>query len=256
MIDFKKLEAIGGKAEKALQTVLKTYEKLPETLCHCDDIGVCCVSLPEMTVLEALLWIVTITELPAQERTELLKKFVYFYLTNPIRRPGCPFRSEGSCTNYSRRPFACRAYGLWSPKMGNEQTQQNRESRKSMLGMWKQFGVSLPEECLISEMDYCREVTTREPATVSDSGLLKVLEEVYLLSTPVADLQQSFENVYQSDVSFLIASLILGQKKAFLGKYAVVKEIVTKGEETRLEKFLAAVSSDAWRLNLPKWSLS
>lgn len=139
--------------------------------------------------------------------------------------------------------------------MGNEQTQNNRESRKGMLDMWKQFGVILPEECLISEMDYCKEVTTREPASVSDNGLLKVLEEVYLLSTPIADLQQSFENIYQSDVSFLIASLILGQKKAFLGKYAVVKEIVTKGTETRLNKFLTAVSSDAWQLNLPEGSL-
>ncbi len=255
MIDFKKLADAAEKSEGAFQTLLKIYEKLPETICGCDNIGVCCcVSLPEMTVLEALSWIETITELPPHERTVLLRKFVYFYLTNPIRRPGCPFRREGSCTIYPRRPFACRAYGLWSRENGAEQTQKNRELQKIMLEMWKQFGVTIPAKCLVTEMDYCREITTRVPSSMLDNDLLKVLEEVYLLSTPVADLQQLFENEYQSDFSFLITSLILGQKKAFLGKYAVIKEMVTKGSETRLDKFLKATSSDEWCLNFPKRS--
>lgn len=249
MIDFKKLTDAAKKTEGAFQTLSKTYEKFPETICACGNIGVCCVSLPEMTVLEALSWVGTITELPSHERTALLQKFVYFYLTNPIRRPGCPFRREGACTIYSRRPFACRAYGLWSLENGAEQTQKNRELQKPMLEMWKQFGVTISAECLVTEMDYCSEVTTRVPSSTSDNDLLKVLEEVYLLSTPVAKLQQSFENEYQSDFSFLITSLILGRKKAFLGKYAVVKEMVTKGSETRLDKFLKATSSDAWHLN-------
>lgn len=246
------LEGAAEKAEKSFQTLLNSYEKLPETICACDNIGICCVSLPEMTVLEALSWINTITELPSHEQTVLLRKFVYFYLTNPIRRPGCPFRNEGSCTIYSRRPFACRAYGLWSQENGAEQTKKNREVQKNMLEMWKQFGVTIPEDCLVTEMDYCREVSTRVPSSVSDNDLLKVLEEVYLLSTPVAELQQSFENEYQSDFSFLVISLILGQKKAFLGKYAVIKEMVTKGSETRLDKFLKAASSKAWHLNFSK----
>jgi len=254
MIDFKMLEDAAEKTEKAFQTLLKTYEKLPETICGCDNIGVCCVSLPEMTVLEALSWIGTITELPPHERTVLLRKFVYFYLTNPIRRPGCPFRSEGSCTIYPRRPFACRAYGLWSQENGAEQTQKNRELQKTMLDMWKQFGITIPAKCLVTEMDYCSEVTTRVPSSISDDDLLNVLEEVYLLSTPVAELQKSFENGYQSDFGFLITSLILGHKKAFLGKYAVIKEMVTKGSETRLDKLLSAASSEAWSLNFPKWS--
>ena len=145
MIDFKMLEVAVEKVEKSFQALLKTYEKLPETICGCDNIGICCVSLPEMTVLEALSWIGAITELPPDERTVLLCKFVYFYLSNPIRRPGCPFRREGSCT------------------------------------------------------------------------------------------------------------MILGQKKAFLGKYAVIKEMVAKGSETRLDKLLKATSSDVWCLNFPNW---
>ena len=92
------LESASEKAEKSFQTLLKTYEKLPETICGCDNVGICCVSLPEMTVLEALSWIGAITELPHDERTVLLRKFVYFSLSNPIRRPGCLFRREGSCT--------------------------------------------------------------------------------------------------------------------------------------------------------------
>jgi uncharacterized protein len=254
MVDFKELTDAAEKAGGAFRTLLKTYEKLPETVCRCDSIGICCVSLPEMTALEALLWIGTITELPSDERMALLRKFVGFYLTNPVRRPGCPFRSEGFCTIYERRPFACRAYGLWSPKTGDEQTQQNRETQKTFVQMWQQFGVSIPAESLINEMDYCREVTTPASTPISDDDLLSVLEEVYLLSTPIAELQQSFEKVYQSDFSFLIASLMLGQKKAFLGKYAVVKEIVNNGTQTRLDKLLKAVSPDAWSIDFPQIS--
>ncbi len=252
MVDFKELATAAEKVEGAFQTLLKTYEKLPETLCRCDSIGICCVSLPEMTALEALLWICTITQLPSDERISLLRKFVSFYLTNPVRRPGCPFLSEGSCGIYERRPFACRAYGLWSPETGDEQTQANRENQKTFVQMWEQFGVSIPAESLINEMDYCRQVSTVASTPISDEDLLHVLEEVYLLSAPVADVQQSFENAYQSDFSFLIASLMLGQKKAFLGKYAVVKEIVNNGTETRLDKFLKAVSPDAWSLDFPE----
>jgi Fe-S-cluster containining protein len=250
MIDFKNLEEAAGKTEAAFETLLGTYEKLPETSCNCDTIGICCVSLPEMTVLEALLWIDGIGRMPVDLRTALLKEFVYFYLTNPIRRPGCPFCMEGSCTIYTRRPFACRAYGLWSQKMGREQTRENRENQKAMVRLWDKFGVDIPPESLINEMDYCLKVTTKTPAKVSDKKLLKVLEEVYLLSKPMADLQQAFENVYQSDFSFLMASLLLGHKKAFLGKYAVIKEMVTKETETRLDKFLNTVTEDSWKLNL------
>jgi uncharacterized protein len=254
MVDFIELATAAEKAGEAFQRLLKTYEKLPETLCRCDSIGICCVSLPEMTALEALLWIGAIDQLPSDERISLLRKFVSFYLTNPVRRPGCPFLSEGSCSIYERRPFACRAYGLWSPKTGDEQTRQNRENQKSFVQMWEQFGVSIPVESLINEMDYCREVSTHASISISDDDLLSILEEVYLLSTPVAELQQSFENAYQSDFSFLIASLMLGQKKAFLGKYAVVKEIVNNGTQKRLDKFLKAVSPNAWPPDFPKIS--
>ena len=254
MVDLKELATAAEKAEGAFRTLLKTYEKLPKTLCSCDSIGVCCVSLPEMTALEALLWICTISELPSDERTTLLRKFVSFYLTNPIRRPGCPFLSEGSCGIYERRPFACRAYGLWSPKTGDIQTEENRSTQKTFVQMWEQFGVSIPAESLINEMDYCRLVSTVDSTPVSDDDLLHVLEEVYLLSKPVAALQQSFEKTFQSDFSFLIASLMLGQKKAFLGKYAVVKEIVNNGTQARLDKFLKAVHADAWSLEFPKIS--
>ena len=253
MIDFKMLENAGKAAGTAFQTLQKTYEKLPETVCRCATIGICCVSLPEMTVLEALSWCRTITLLPPDERSRLLRKFVYFYLTNPIRQPGCPFRLKGFCSIYPVRPFACRAYGLWSPENGREQTRKNRDNQQAVVEMWARFGVDIPVEQVVMDIDYCGEVEPRRPLKGSDGKLLRLLEEVYLLSTPIADLQQSFENVYQSDFSYLVAALMLGQKKAFFGKYAVVKEIVNKGFETRLAKLLNRVSSDRWQLDVSGW---
>ncbi len=250
MIDGMKLQEAVLKNRKALKALKKAYEALPETVCNCDTIGVCCVSLPEMTVLEALLWMEAISGFPDHEQMSLLNRFVHFYLTGPVYHTGCPFCVEGSCSNYDLRPFACRAYGLWSRKLGKEQTRKNRDAQKALVEMWERFGVPIPEERLLTEMEYCQKVQTRNPVSISDHVLLGVLETVYLLSKPVADLQKSFETAYQSDFSYLVASLLLGQKKAFLGKYAVVKEIVTKGTEDRLNRFLKAVSPEKWPFNL------
>ena len=41
-----------------------------------------------------------------------------------------------------------------------------------------------------------------------------------------------------------MASLVLGYRKAILGKFAVVKEIVQQGTEERLQQMLHRVTSD------------
>jgi len=254
MIDFKTLETAGKQAGTAFETLLEIYEKLPETVCRCDTIGVCCVSLPEMTAIEALLWCRAISEMPEGKRTLLLRNFVAFYLTHPIRRPGCPFRKEGSCSIYSKRPFACRAYGLWSPKTGRERTRENRKAQKALVDIWARFGVEIPVQDLVVEMDYCGDVATNAQEKISDRELIGLLESVYLLSKPISKVQQLFETHFQSDFSYLVAALMLGQKKAFLGKYAVIKEMVNKDAETRLEKFIKKVTSKSWQLNTSRWA--
>jgi hypothetical protein len=42
----------------------------------------------------------------------------------------------------------------------------------------------------------------------------------------------------------LIASLVLGYRRAVLGKFAVIKEIVRQGTEARLEQMLGKATPD------------
>ena len=70
------------------------------------------------------------------------------------------------------------------------------------------------------------------------------LQQVYRLDQALPDMQTKFEAEYHSDFSFLMASLVLGYRKAILGKFAVVKEIVQQRTEERLQQMLHRVTSD------------
>jgi len=180
----------------------------------------------------------------ANARTGILQKFLEFYLTNPIRHTGCPFLENGTCGIYELRPFACRAYGLWSPEFGKVRTQKSRQDRKALLQMWQKFGLELPPETVEFEIDYCDKVRCATEKSISDSQLMDILQQIYRLDQALPDLQTKFEAEYHSDFSFLIASLVLGYRKAILGKFAVVKEIVQQGTEKRLQQMLNRVTSD------------
>jgi hypothetical protein len=195
-----------------------------------------------MTFLEALHWIGVLKQMPEPALTATIRDFVYFYLTNPVHQPGCPFRKNGACCAYASRTFACRAYGLWSQKTGNERTAASREARASLRRMWRQFRIELPAACGEAEMPYCDKVDACTPDRVSDEKLLDILKSLYRLSKPLAALQNVFEETYQSDVSFLVSALALGHRKAVLGKYAVIKEIVNNNSEERLQKTLSMVT--------------
>jgi len=215
------------------------YRLLPATRCHCDQPGICCTFLPEMTLLEALLWLRVMQQMPVAERVALNLKFVEFYLTNPIRHIGCPFLFKGHCGIYEFRTFACRAYGLWRKPMGQERTQRSREGKMMLVKMWQRYGIEMAPEAIADEMEYCDQVGCQSDMKISDNRLMAVLQEIYLLDNEFADLQTKFENEYYSDFSFLITSLALGTKKAVLGKFAVIKELAREGTDKRLKKLLS-----------------
>jgi Fe-S-cluster containining protein len=194
--------------------------------------------------MEALQWSRVIQQLSANARTGILQKFLKFYLTNPIRHSGCPFLENGGCYIYELRPFACRAYGLWSPEFGKMRTQNSCQDRKALLQMWHKFGLELPPETVEFEIDYCDKVRCATEKSISDRRLMDILKQVYRLDQAIPVLQTKFEAEYHSDFSFLMASLILGYRKAILGKFAVVKEIVQQGTEKRLQQMLNRVTSD------------
>ena len=244
MISNTEIQAAAHKARPVFEKIQSLYQQLPKTTCVCQEPGTCCVFLPEITLMEALQWWRVIQQLPAAKRATLVRKFVEFYLTNPIRRIGCPFLSEGHCGIYEFRAFACRAYGLWSRKMGQERTQQSRKRKMMLLKMWQGYGIEMPHGAITDEMDYCDQVDCRSEMKVSDNRLMAILQAIYLLDNELADLQTKFENEYYSDFSFLMTSLVLGTKKTVLGKLAVIRELTQRGTEKHLKNLLSQIKFD------------
>jgi len=242
MIAISEFNTAINKARPLLKSLQSLYQRLPETRCQCEQTGVCCAFLPEMTWMEALQWSGAIRQMSANARIGILQKFLKFYLTNPIRHSGCPFLENGACYIYELRPFACRAYGLWSPEFGKVRTQNSRQDRKALLQMWHKFGLELPPETVEFEIDYCDKVSCATGKSMSDRQLMDLLQQIYGLDQALPELQTKFEAEYHSDFSFLTASLALGYRKAVLGKFAVIKEIVMQGTEERLEQILDKVS--------------
>ena len=248
MISAQDLIMTIAKAERLFPRVQSLYQQLPETRCACDQPGACCTFLPEMTAVEALQWIRLLQQMPDEVLLSTLKKFVEFYFTSLARSSHCPFLMEGACSIYEYRTFACRAYGLWSGKLGRKRTQQSRQEKKTLRRTWKQFGVDLPVHVVEFEQDYCDKVTPSSDDRMSDSAMLDLFREIYDLDQEVGSLQERFEQEYHSDFSFLLTSLVLGMKKALIDKLAVTKELVQEGTEVRLRRVLDLVSPEKLRL--------
>ena len=244
MISNEEIKEAAQKARPVFEKIQRLYRKLPETTCNCREPGKCCAFLPEMTLMEALQWYRVLQQMGDDKRVVLIRKFVEFYLTNPIRQIGCPFLSEGHCGIYEFRSFACRAYGLWSKKMGQERTNQSRQEKMKLVKMWQRYGIDLSPEAIAGEMDYCGQFDCLSDVKISDNRIMEILQEIYLLDNELADLQTKFENEYHSDFSFLVASLSLSTKKAILGKFAIIKELSRSGTEKHLNNLLSQIKPD------------
>ena len=244
MINVNELHSAIQTAKPLFNKLQNHYEKLPPTQCHCQEPGVCCVYLPQMTLVEALQWVDIVQQLPDPEKIDTLKLFMRFYLTNPVHHAGCPFLKQSKCGIYKIRPFACRAYGLWSRQIGGSRTELNRQERKRLLAQWKRLGLELPAEMVEFEIDCCDRVENLSRASVSDDDLIAIFENIYQLDQNLTEYQKIFEEAYHSDFSFLMTSLVLGVRKSVLMKFAVIKEIVKQASSKRLEDLLDKVTPE------------
>jgi Fe-S-cluster containining protein len=242
MIDAENLHSALQTAKPLFNKLQHQYEDLPPTRCHCQDHGVCCAYLPQMTLVEALQWVDIVRQLPDSEKIDTLRLFMRFYLTNPVHHTGCPFLNQDRCGIYKFRPFACRAYGLWSRQIGDGRTDHSRQERKKLLEQWKRLGLKLPAEMVEFEIDYCDQVECIRRPVISDDELIQILEQIYNLDQNLPELQKKFEEAYHSDFSFLMTSLVLGLRKTILVKFAIIKEIVNQGNSKRLEDLLDKVT--------------
>ena len=119
MITVEEIKSAIGKVKALFPELQTLYQSIPETYCSCDEPGVCCAFLPEMTWLEALQWTRFIRDMPITEKTVMLRKFVEFYLTTPMRHSGCPFLMDGNCGIYvsfvAERHSSHHGMIVWAP---------------------------------------------------------------------------------------------------------------------------------------------
>ena len=191
--------------------------------------------------MEALQWIDVLAGLPEDHRVALTRRFVAFYLVTPLQQPGCPFLEAGGCSVYHHRPFACRAYGLWSAAAGKAKTRQHRDGKKALIRNWRDLGIQVPAGAVAFEMDYCTRVHSDADHPPSDKAIMNVLSEVYALDEPLGHWRDLFEKHYHSDFSYFLMAALFGARKSVLAKIAVIKEIAEMGTERRLQKFVSQV---------------
>ena len=224
----------------------KLYFRLPVTLCECEAPGICCRFMPEMTLLEALQWIDALARMPQDRRSVMIRRFVFFYLVTPVQQPGCPFlENGGGCGIYRQRPFACRAYGLWSTAAGQARTRQHRDAKKALIRNWRNLGIRVPADAVAFEMDYCTRVQSQTETAPSDDAVMRVLSAVYALDEPLTQWSEAFEEHYHSDFSYFLTAMFFGARKSVLAKIAVIKEYTELGADRRLQKFVSQVGDRA-----------
>ncbi|MBI4774556.1 MAG: YkgJ family cysteine cluster protein [Deltaproteobacteria bacterium] len=250
MISIQDLRETMPNAERLFPRVRSLYLRLPETRCSCDQPGVCCTFLPEMTAVEALQWFQLMQHMPDRILLSTLKRFMESYFTSLARLSHCPFLADGVCSIYEHRPFACRAFGLWSRELGRKRTQQSREEKDTLRGTWKQYGVELPAHVVEFEHDHCDRVTVESDERLNDSDLLYLFREIYDLDQEIGGFREQFEKGYHSDFSFLVTGLALGMKKALLDKLAVTKELLQEGVEVRLRRVMELASPEKLHLDV------
>jgi Fe-S-cluster containining protein len=213
-----------------------SYALIPET--HCHRRTDCCSLLPEMSLVEALSAIKNITEMDPSVRQKIMKKIVRYFFLNPIEISSCPFLEDKNCLIYEDRFFGCRVYGLWTREYYEKFTAVSRKVKEYIRGEWKKLGVSLPEKATGFQVPYCENVTQNSDIAINDEMLQKISEKVEGLSRQFPQWKQLYEQMYFSDLSFLITSLLFGAEESVQLKFSLVKEILATNDRTKVNKII------------------
>jgi hypothetical protein len=231
--DIRNLLARSLPQRQALQGL---YARLPATRCR--RRAGCCALLPEASLVEVLAAFAGIQKLPTERRLGLLKQAVRYFLINPLEITSCPFLEETDCLVYADRFFGCRVYGLWSPEEYSRRAEANRLAKKNMGDQWLRLAVRLPASVLDFQVPYCREVEPIKGNPADDQGLIALEEEIEKISGQFGPEADRFRHLYFSDLSFLLAGLLLGIPEALRLKFTLVQAGLRTGSRQALEKAL------------------
>jgi Fe-S-cluster containining protein len=191
-----------------------------------------------MNLIEALPAINRLVNMPSSMRRQVIKKIVVYFFTNPVEITSCPFLHDRDCLIYEDRFFGCRAYGLWSGEYYEKLAVSSQQAKKIIRNQWERLGVFLPQAVIHFQIPYCLYGETEGHGLICDEMLLHVSEAIEKLSEQFLPWHQLFSQRYFSDLSFLFASLVFGFPQTVRMKFTIVRDIVTTGNRSRMDRII------------------
>ena len=232
------------------QKLIGLYTRLPATECRRQNS--CCIMLPEMTLIEALVALERLKKMAPSRQVPILRKLVKYFFLNPVEITACPFLEAQACLIYTDRFFGCRAYGLWSRTTCDELSTQTQMSKQHLHNQWANLGVTLPESVTGFQVPYCPYVKITDAAEIRDRQLNEIAENIDLISQQLGMEDNLFRQHYFLDLSFLIASWIYGYTKAVQLKFVSVKNYLFSGNRAKLDKMIGDIKSEPLSLLINK----
>jgi Fe-S-cluster containining protein len=221
------------------QELGKTYARLSATRCRRKTY--CCSLLPEMTLVEALVAIQRLSDMAPAVRRQMVRTIIRYFFLNPAEIISCPFLDSQDCLIYQDRFFGCRAYGLWSKDYYEKLVSRSRQVKVHFQRQWKKLGVPLPQPVIDFQVPYCRCVEPDGNGVIDDSQLMRTADAVNALSGQFSEWHELFGQKYFFDLSFFLASLVFGFAESVKMKFVIVREIVTTGNRTGLDRILGDI---------------
>jgi hypothetical protein len=216
-----------------------TYVRLPVT--RCERKTYCCSLLPEMTLVEALVAIQRLSDMSPAVRRQMIRTIIRYFFLNPAEIIKCPFLDSQDCLIYRERFFGCRAYGLWSKDYYDKLVSRSRQAKLHFQRQWEKLGVPLPQPVIDFQVPYCRCVEPDGNVVIDDSQLMRIADAVNALSAQFSGWHELFGRKYFFDLSFLLTSLALGFAESVRMKFVIVREILTTGNRTGLNRIIADI---------------
>jgi Fe-S-cluster containining protein len=214
----------------------EAYAQLPHTQCRRRTY--CCSLLPEMNLLEALSAMHQLLEMEPEYRLLINKRLLRYFFLNPVEILSCPFLEGHNCLIYRKRFFGCRAYGLWSEEHYREKVKLSRQTKTLSQREWQRLGVSLPQEVVDFNTDYCPYVELDGDGLVDDEFLLQIFVRIEAISEQLSPWHEEFHQMYFSDLSFLLASISLGLHQAVQLKLEVVRQVLVTGDKGNVDQIM------------------
>jgi len=191
-----------------------------------------------MSLLEALSAVQQLLEMEPEQRLWMNRRLLRYFLLNPVEILSCPFLEGRNCLIYQNRFFGCRSYGLWTEEHYRKKAEQSRQAKTLSQREWQRLGVSLPQEIIDFHLDYCPYVALEGDALVEDKLLLQTSDRIEAISGQLVPWHDKFHQEYFSDLSFLLASISLGLRRAVQLKFEIVRHILNGGNKERVDRIV------------------